>query len=91
MPRGKDRQLLRLLPLRQRQGAAEQSVARLGALHPLDAAVARILGELSAGRSLPVIDALIAATAIAGDLTLVTRNTRHFELVPQLELENWVD
>lgn len=42
----------------------------------VDAAVARIWGELSAGRSLPVIDALIAATAIAGGLTLVTRNTR---------------
>ena len=43
---------------------------------PVDAAVARIWGELSAGRNLPVIDTLIAATAIAGGLTLVTRNTR---------------
>jgi len=42
----------------------------------VDAAVARIWGELSAGRSAPVIDTLIAATAIAGGLTLVTRNTR---------------
>src|SRR6266516_3127398 len=31
---------------------------------PVDAAVARLWGELSAGRSLPVIDTLIAATAI---------------------------
>ena len=43
---------------------------------PVDAAVARIWGELSAGRNMPVIDTLIAATAIAGGLTLVTRNTR---------------
>ena len=43
---------------------------------PVDAAVARIWGELSAGRNRPVIDTLIAATAIAGGLTLVTRNTR---------------
>jgi toxin FitB len=43
---------------------------------PVDAATARIWGELSAGRSVPVIDTLIAATAIARDLTLVTRNTR---------------
>lgn len=43
---------------------------------PVDMAVARIWGELSAGRNLPVIDTLIAATAIAGGLTLVTRNTR---------------
>jgi toxin FitB len=45
-------------------------------LLPVDAAVARRWGELSAGRSLPVIDTLIAATAISHDLTLVTRNTR---------------
>jgi predicted nucleic acid-binding protein len=42
---------------------------------PVDAAAARIWGELSAGRSLPVIDTLIAATAIGRGLTLVTRNT----------------
>lgn len=43
---------------------------------PIDAAAARCWGELSAGRSLPVIDTLIAATAISRGLTLVTRNTR---------------
>jgi len=43
---------------------------------PVDATVARIWGELSARRNLPVIDTLIAATAIASGLTLVTRNTR---------------
>jgi len=43
---------------------------------PVDGAVARIWGELSARRSFPVIDTLIAATAIARGLTLVTRNTR---------------
>jgi toxin FitB len=42
----------------------------------VDASAARVWGELSAGRSLPVVDTLIAATAIAKDLTLVTRNTR---------------
>ena len=31
---------------------------------------------MSAGCGLPVIDTLIAATAITRDLTLVTRNTR---------------
>ena len=44
-------------------------------LLPVDAAAARIWGELSAGRSIPVVDTLIAATAIAHGLTLVTRNT----------------
>ena len=45
-------------------------------LLPVDAAVARRWGELSVGRSLPVIDTLIAATAIGHGLTLVTRNSR---------------
>jgi predicted nucleic acid-binding protein len=43
---------------------------------PLDAVVARLWGELTAARSLPVVDTLIAGTAIALGLTLVTRNTR---------------
>ncbi len=45
----------------------------------VDAATARRWGELSAERSLPVIDTLIAATAISHGLTLVTRNTRDVE------------
>jgi predicted nucleic acid-binding protein len=45
-------------------------------LLPVDAAAARLWGELSAGRSLSVIDTLIAATAIKRGLTLITRNTR---------------
>lgn len=43
---------------------------------PVDAIVARNWGELSARRNLPVIDTLIAATALVHGLTLVTRNTR---------------
>jgi len=46
---------------------------------PIDAATARLWGEFSAQRSLPVIDTLIAATAISRGLTLVTRNTRDVE------------
>lgn len=45
---------------------------------PIDMAAARIWGDLSAIRPLPVIDGLIAATALAGGLTLVTRNVRDF-------------
>ena len=41
----------------------------------IDAATARVWGELSAQRSRPVLDTLLAATAIAHKLTLVTRNT----------------
>jgi predicted nucleic acid-binding protein len=46
---------------------------------PIDAAAATRWGELSAGRSLPVIDTLIAATALCHGLTLVTRNKRDVE------------
>jgi predicted nucleic acid-binding protein len=51
----------------------------LTASYPIDAATARRWGELSAIPSLPVIDTLIAATAISHGLTLVTRNTRDVE------------
>jgi toxin FitB len=45
----------------------------------IDGATARLWGELSAARSLPVIDTLIAATAIRHGIALVTRNTRDFK------------
>lgn len=35
---------------------------------------------------LVMADALIAATAIEHDLTLYTRNTRHFRMIPQLKI-----
>jgi predicted nucleic acid-binding protein len=35
--------------------------------------------QAAAGRTLPVIDGLLAATALEHDLTLVTRNTQDFE------------
>jgi len=43
---------------------------------PITAAIARGWAEQTAGRTLPVIDTLIAATAIAHDLALVTRDTK---------------
>jgi len=41
---------------------------------PVDAAVAEEWGRMNAIRPVPVIDALLAATAKANNLTLVTRN-----------------
>ena len=38
------------------------------------------------GRLIPDMDLLIAATAVAEDLTLVTRNLRHFARIPELRL-----
>ena len=43
---------------------------------PIDMDVARIWGEQVVARSLPVIDSLIAATALKHRFTLVTRNVR---------------
>jgi toxin FitB len=42
----------------------------------IDGPTARIWGELSADRSRPVVDTLLAATAMAHNMTLVTRNTK---------------
>jgi predicted nucleic acid-binding protein len=53
----------------------------LGRLLAVDAQTADRWGRLlgSAGRPLPAIDSLLAATALQHDLTLVTRNTADFE------------
>jgi predicted nucleic acid-binding protein len=65
-------------------GAADQLGAWVDGLEvtfadrvlPIDIAIARRWGEMSANRSFPVIDSLIAATAMSHGLTLVTRNIR---------------
>jgi tRNA(fMet)-specific endonuclease VapC len=46
---------------------------------------------VSIGRSIGSNDLLIAAHALALDLTLVTANTGEFSRVPGLKLENWLD
>jgi predicted nucleic acid-binding protein len=56
---------------------------------PLDAPAARIWGELSAVRSLPVVDTLIAATAIMRGLTLVTQNPRDVAATGVAVLDPW--
>jgi toxin FitB len=42
-----------------------------------------------AGRHLPTVDSLIAATALAYDLTIVTRNTRDFEGIGVTIINPW--
>lgn len=52
----------------------------LGRLQDVDVQVADRWGRLQgdAGRPLPAIDGLLAATALQHDLTLVTRNIKDF-------------
>ena len=52
----------------------------VGRLLGIDEAVADRWGRVQAraGRTLPVIDGLLAATALQHDLTLVTRNVKDF-------------
>ena len=62
---------------------------------PFDRAAAEVYGSLRArlereGRRLEEPDLRIAAIAVSRDLTLVTGNTRHFERVPGLRVENWL-
>lgn len=49
---------------------------------PIDQPTAETWGELAAGRTLPVVDGLLAATAMVGGFTLVTRNIRDFAGLP---------
>ncbi|HFD88157.1 MAG TPA: type II toxin-antitoxin system VapC family toxin [Gammaproteobacteria bacterium] len=60
-----------------------------GRIVPIDTQVADCWGRLvaEAGRSLPTIDSLLAATALVHDLVLVTRNVKDFGYAP-LEIVN---
>ena len=65
-------------------------------LLPLDEPSAAHAGRLRAylaalGQPIGPYDLLIAGIALAHNLTLVTRNTREFERVPGLTIENWHD
>ena len=53
-------------------------------------AIARLWGELNAQRTRPLVDTLLAATAIHHGLTLVTRNTKHVEDTPVLLQNPWL-
>jgi tRNA(fMet)-specific endonuclease VapC len=58
---------------------------------PIDEHYASIRTTLEqAGTPIGPNDLLIAAHALALDLTLITANTREFERVPTLRLDNWL-
>jgi tRNA(fMet)-specific endonuclease VapC len=62
---------------------------------PFDRDAATIFGRVCAalqtkGTAIGVFDTLIAAHALALNLTLVTNNTKHFNQVRGLKLQNWL-
>lgn len=65
-----------------------------GRLLSVDAEVAMLWGQkrgeaAAAGRTLPLADSLIAATALAHGLTVVTRNTADLQRCGALTLDPW--
>jgi predicted nucleic acid-binding protein len=65
-----------------------------GRIIPVDRQVAThwatlIVNSIRSGRPLPTIDSLLAATALANDLTIVTRNTRDFASTGASTLNPW--
>ena len=61
---------------------------------PVDQETARIWGALSAraqtqGTPLPVVDGLVAATALRHGLHVMTRNTRHFASTGAILIDPW--
>lgn len=72
----------------------QRSIIPLVTWLPVTPAIAERGGAVAAalrraGRVCGDLDPLLAATALEHDLILVTRNVKHFEHVPQLNLENW--
>ena len=66
------------------------------AVLPFDAPSARHYGEIRAelersGTPIGDADLRIAAIALARGLTVVTGNVRHFERVPGVSVENWLE
>jgi predicted nucleic acid-binding protein len=60
----------------------------------LDRKSAKHSGQIKAllvksGNVIEDTDLLIAGTAVANGLTLVTNNTKHFERIPNLKIQDW--
>jgi predicted nucleic acid-binding protein len=78
------------------QARLVESEAFLGGFEivPFDSRAADHFARLLASKKLKKIgraDLLVACIALANDATLVTRNTKDFQNVPGLKLENWAD
>lgn len=77
----------------ERLARTEANLSKLPIL-PIDARSAVEFDKLRHNKKLKKIgraDLLIASIALAHGATVVTRNLKHFRIVPGLRLENWVD
>jgi tRNA(fMet)-specific endonuclease VapC len=82
-----------LLKAQQWLARTEELLAQI-IIVPLDEAAAAQFDRLQKAKRLPKIgraDLLIASIALAQRATLVTRNVRHFQQVPGLNVTNWID
>ncbi len=73
-----------------------QTVVSVLPVFDYDAKAAHLHAQLrsdseKAGKTLPFVDGQLAAIAISHSLTLVTRNTKDFSSIPQLQLINWFE
>lgn len=74
-----------------------KTISEIKGIFPLTditADVMEVFGKIKAyvqkiGKSSDDMDLLIAATAIANEMTLVTHNVKHFEHIPNLKLTDW--
>ena len=83
----------KLLLAQERLAAAERSLTKFDIIRFHVGAVNEF-NKLRQNKKLKKIgrrDLLIACIALANRATLVTRNLRHFQQVPGLQLENWAD
>ena len=74
----------------------EQFMARIDAVFPWDKAAVdatTIIKQYLAAKGTPIgsNDAAIAGNAIATGCVLVTNNTKEFNRVPELKVEDWID
>lgn len=74
----------------------EQLIRRAQTVLPFDTSAARTYGALKAtleSSATPLAEPYlrIASIALTRGLILVTRNVRHFQRVPELTVENWID
>ena len=56
------------------------------AIIPLDSRIARIAGSLRRQYNIKTADSIVAATALFTGTTLITRNIRDFQKIPNLLL-----